>query len=70
MKLHDPVTGEELVLYSSRGESNEVCRADEDSVISCLASEYGVNKEAAQHMLEMSDVDAPVVYHDQIFWVE
>lgn len=68
--LHDPITGEELVLYSARGESDDAWRADVESVITCLMPEYGINRDEAIRLLQNSDIDNPVNYRDQIFWVE
>ena len=70
VKLHDPITGEELVLYSARGESNECWRADVDLAIYHVAKEYRITDEEARRRLQNSDVDHPVMYRDQAFWAE
>jgi hypothetical protein len=70
MKLHDPVTGEQLDLYMSRGESSEVWRADEASVIKQIASHYMCEEQDAKRRLENSDIDSPVIVNDEVYWVE
>ena len=70
MKLHDPITGEELTLMSARGDSNECWRADEHSTVLCIMHEYRIDETEARRRLQNSDVENPVVYRDQVFWCE
>jgi hypothetical protein len=69
-KIYDPVSDEELVVYSMRGESDEISRADTMSVIRCIASEYNIDEEEAARRLQNSDCDDPIAYRDQVFWTE
>jgi hypothetical protein len=70
MKLYDPVTSLPLTLYSSRGESTECWRAEEESVVMAVHYHYKVSKAEAQLMLENSDIDSPVMVNDEAYWVE
>lgn len=69
-KLFDPITGAELVLYTSRGESDEVWRASVVGAVTCIAREYNIDEKEAVRRLENSDIENPITYRDEIFWVE
>lgn len=73
-KLYDPVTQEELTIFTSKGESNEVNRvgfADRTgNLINNLANYHKVNNEEMRRRLANSDCDAPITYHDEVYWCE
>lgn len=68
--LHDPVTGEELVVFSMKGESEDIWRAEEESVILAIMTEYQIDREEAIRRLINSDALAPVYVKDQAFFSE
>lgn len=74
MILHDPVTGEKLNLYASKGASDdgedEVYEVQPEAVVRNLAHYYRCSEDEAYRKLVNSDIDNPVIYHDEVFWVE
>lgn len=69
--LHDPITGEELTLYKGKGEMTDYWICDGvDEVIRVIAQDRVIPEERAKELLEHSDCEHPVTYHDEVYWVE
>jgi len=70
MRLYDPITGEALEVYGMRVTADEIYRSDAEPVVRNLSLEYNVDEEEMKRRLQNSDIDHPIVYRDEVFWVE
>jgi len=73
-KLYDPVTDEELTIFTSKGESNEVNRVGKadrtGNLINNLANHHKVDVEEMRRRLQNSDCENPIDYNDEVYWAE
>lgn len=76
-QLHDPVTGERVTLMGAKAPCapetqgiNEVYHPYVDAVIYNVARFHNIDETEAERRLVNSDIEMPVIYQDEVFWVE
>lgn len=70
MTLNDPITGEKLDLYTQRANEDTCYLADELRVVRCLSIGLQLTEDEIIRQLQNSNIDNPICFHDEIFWVE
>jgi len=69
-KLYDPITNEELTLYTQEQDSHFCYECDETRAIHCISMGLQLSENEVIRQLQNSDIDNPVKFNDEIFWTE